>query len=81
MSLVDRTPTRCDTDPAGQELLTTALNSSAVQAAATTYDPGDVPDWKPGAFEYAAAVRANLPSGLDPGDFDGVNIAPLVPHL
>jgi hypothetical protein len=85
--LATRTPTSADDDAAKLEKLAEALRSSDVIAAAEAYRPplnpekpdeAKDPDWTPGVFEYAAAVRANLPDGLDAGDFDGVNIAQLL---
>ena len=69
-----RTPTRCDTDSAAQELLAAAIASAPVQASAQVFNPGDDPAWTPGAFEFAAAVRQHLPAGLEAADFDGVNV-------
>jgi hypothetical protein len=76
--IADRTPTACDFDPAKRQLLADALASPAAQEAAHAFDPGYDPSWAPGAFEFAAAVRAHLPQGLGAGDFDGVNIEALL---
>lgn len=81
--MTDRIPTACDSDPARQALLAAALATDAVKAAAEAFRPQMNPDdpaspldptWQPGPFEYAAAVRQNLPDGLAATDFDGVNV-------